>query len=580
MKFQRIKYLIFLILVPFFSPAQDLPEGGEEMVNQTEVRLAKEKQRLRNLFFEANIAKMTDNFEKAFSLFSECVKEDPTNDAAWYELSLLHYNRNEIEKSVQSALKAWQLDPDNIYYSLTLAGLYINNSQPGEARVIYERLYNSNPDNIDYAIELANTLLLLEKPLDAIEIYDNLESRTGINEEYSMQKHRIYLAMGKEKKALAELENLAGAYPTDSRILSLLAEFYILQGNDEKGLKTYQQIQEVDPGNPYINISLADYYRKKGDLKKATESLKAGFSNPSLDANTKVQIMMTYYSQTGEYLGIEDDVLELSGILAEVHPNEPRALSLRGEMLMMSEKWEDALIIFRKVNTLDPGKYQIWENILRIDAIINNFEMLANESAEAIDLFPVQPLPYYFNGYANYLLKNYDKAIKSLTTGVKFVLNDNSMMADFYSLTGDAYHAADKHVESFAAYESALKYNPENAVVLNNYSYYLSLRSENLEKAVQMAEKANLLSPQNATYLDTWAWVLYKQGEYEKALVQIENALKLDSKPGAVVLEHYGDILFRLNRTAEAREWWIKAKEAGEGSEFLDSKANDGKLYE
>ncbi len=580
MKFLRFKYLIFLLLIPFISQAQDLPEGGEEMGNQTEVRLAKEKQRLRNLFFEANIAKMTDNFEKAFSLFSEYVKEDPSNDAAWYELSLLHYNRNDIEKSVQCALKAWQLDPDNIYYSLTLAGLYSNNSQPGEARVIYEQLYNSNPDNIDYAIELANTLLLMEKPLEAIEIYDNLESRTGIYEEYSMQKHRIYLAMGKGKKALAELENLAGAYPSDSRILSLLAEFYILQGYDEKGLKTYQKIEEVDPGNPYINISLADYYRKKGDLKKATAYLKTGFSNPTLDANTKVQIMMTYYSQTGEYDGIEDDVLELSKILVEVHPNEPRVLSLRGEMLMMSEKWEDALIIFRKVNTLDPGKYQVWENILRIDAITNNFEMLANESSQAIDLFPVQPLPYYFNGYANYLMKNYDKAIKSLTTGVKFVLNDNSMMADFYSLTGDAYHAADKHSESFAAYESALKYNPENAVVLNNFSYYLSLKGENLEKAAQMAEKANTLSPKNATYLDTWAWVLYMQGQYGKALVQIENALKLDSNPGAVVLEHYGDILYKLNRITEAMEWWIKAKEAGEGSEFLDSKVKDGKLYE
>jgi tetratricopeptide (TPR) repeat protein len=580
MTFSKLIYLSFLVFFTLSGYSQDLPEGVEGNSSPSETRLSKEKQRSRDLFFEANIAKITDNSEKALSLFTQCIENDPTNDAAWYELSLLYYNQNDLPKSVNHALKAWELDPDNIWYSLTLAGLYNNNSQPAEARKIYERVCASNPENPEYAIELANTWLQLDKPQEAIDIYDRLELQAGINEDFSMQKHRIYLAMGKDKKALEELEKLAEANPGDSRILSLLAEFYVIQGNDDKALKTYKNIQEVDPENPYINISLADYYRKKGDLRKATESLKTGFSNPYLDANTKVQIMMTYYSQTGEYEGMEQDILELSKILAEMHPNEPRALMLRGEMLMMSEKWTEALEVFRKVNTLDPGKYQVWENILRINAINNDYNMLAVESSEAMELFPVQPLPYYFNGYANYLLKDYETAAKSLTTGVKFVLNDNSMLSDFYSLTGDIYHAAKKNQESFNSYESALKYNPDNAAVLNNYAYYLSLTGENLSKAAQMAEKANLLSPDNATYLDTWAWVLYKQGEFEQALVKMENVFKLDKSPGAVVIEHYGDILYKLNRVSEAKEWWLKAKEAGEGSEFLDKKVKDGKIYE
>lgn len=580
MTFFKIKYLVLLLLFPLFNSAQELPDVGERVADQAEAQAFRNKQKSEALFFEANKAKITDDPEKAISLFEECIKEDAGNDAAWYELALLYYNAGDISKSVLHAKKAWELDPENTWYSLTLAGLYTNNSQPDEALEIYQRLYAANPGNTDYALELANSWLQLDKPLEAIEIFDNLESISGINEEYSMQKHRIYLAMGKDKKALEELENLAKANSGDSRILSLLAEFYIVQGMDEKALETYKQIQEVDPGNPYINISMADYYRKKGDLKKATAALKTGFANPYLDANSKVQIMMTYYSQMGEYEGIESDLLELSGILTDIHPNEPRVLMLRGEMLMMTEQWQEALEIFRKANILDPGKYQVWENILRIDAINDDSVMLAAESKQAIDLFPVQPMPYYFNGYANYMLKNYEEAIKSLTTGVKFVLDNNALLADFYSLTGDVYHAAKKNAESYSAYESALKYNPENAAVLNNYSYYLSLSNESLDKALQMAEKANQLSPDNATYLDTWAWVLYKQGKYEKALVQMEKVMQLDNNPGADVLEHYGDILYRLYRIEEARKWWTKAQMAGSGSEFLESKVKNGKLYE
>ena len=263
-----------------------------------------------------------------------------------------------------------------------------------------------------------------------------------------------------------------------------------------------------------------------------------------------------------------------------MHPNEPRALMLRGEMQMMNDQWVEALDMFRKVNILDPGKYQVWENILRINAITENYQALAAESSQAIELFPVQPMPYYFNGYANYLLKDYNKAIKSLVTGVKLVLNDNALLSDFYSLTGDAYHAADKQTESYTAYDMALKINPENATVLNNYAYYLSLNGGDLEKASKMAKKANELSPDNASYLDTYAWVLYKQGDYTNALLYMEKALKAEDSSSAVEMEHYGDILYRLERFTEALEWWKKALAAGKGSNYLESKVKDGKLYE
>lgn len=580
MKFLKTIFLLLLLCAAAPLYSQEQPEGAEEAAGQSDLRLLRENQRTSDLFFEANKAKITDNTEKAISLFNQVVADKPSNDAAWYELSLLYYSQNDLPKAIGHARKAWELDPENIWYSLTLAGLYNNNSQPGEAKEIYKHLCDKYPDNPEYALELANTWLRLDKPQEAIDIYDKLEARSGITEDFSMQKHRIYLAMGKDKKALEELEKLASSSEGDSRILSMLAEFYVMQGDEDKALDTYRKIQEADPGNPYINISLADYYRKKGDLKKATESLKMGFSNPYLDANTKVQVMMTYYSQTGEYEGMEQDLLELSKILAEIHPNEPRALMLRGEMLMMSEQWNEALVIFRKVNTLDPGKYQVWENIMRINAIKSDYEMLADESSQAMELFPVQPLTYYFNGYANYLLKNYDQAIRSLNTGVKFLTDDKAMLSDFYSLLGDTYHAAGKNTESFNAYASALKSNADNAAVLNNYAYYLSLAGEDLAKAEQMAEKANLLSPDNATYLDTHAWVLYKLGQYDKALALMEKVVQLDNNPGAVILEHYGDILYKLNRTREALQWWQKAKEAGKGSDFLDKKVNDGILYE
>ncbi|MDY0103369.1 MAG: tetratricopeptide repeat protein [Lentimicrobium sp.] len=580
MSLKSILYSIVLLCLPNFVVAQDLPEGGDDILSQKQMRMLQEQKKSNDLFFDATKAKLTENLDKAFTLFTECVTSDPTNDAAWYELSRIYYSKADISEAINSAEKAYALAPGNTWYSLSLAALYENNNQNEEALEIYQKLYVSDPDNTEYAYDLANLWIKLNKPNEAIKIYDELESRLGINEETSIRKHRIYLATGKSKKALEELEKLARVNAWDSRILSMLAEFYILEGKSDDALKTYKKIQEVDPDNAYIDISLADFYRQRNEMNKATESLKKGFANPYLDADTKIQVMMSYYSQVKDYPGIQKDVTDLAKILVTAHPNEPRVMMLYGEILMMAENYKEAKEVLTLAIQSDPGKYQVWENLLRCSAILEENEDLARDSKQAMELFPVQPLPYYFNGVANFMIKNYDQAIGALSSGVKIIAGDKKLVSDFYSLIGDAQHSKGEDAASFEAYDQSLKANPDNALVLNNYAYHLTLAGLQLDKALEMANRAITLAPENSYYLDTYAWVLYKQAKYDQALDYIEQAIKLPQGASTTVLEHYGDILFKLNRIPEAQDAWKQAIEKGEGSTFLESKVKDGKLYE
>lgn len=580
MKIHLFIQIALLLVLPFAGKAQEIQEGGESIVTKEQARLFQDKKKTESLFFDANKAKVTENPGEAMHLFKQVVELDPTHDAAWYELGLLYYQQRDIKNSISNLAKAYELDPNNVWYCITLATVYTQNSQFNEARSIYELLHQKHPSDRSYALELANTWIKLDKPQEAIKIYDDIEAKQGISEEISLRKHQIYLATGKKKKALEEIEKLATANEWDSRIQSLLAEFYITNGMQDKALNTYEKILTIDPENPYINISLADFYRKQGDLKKSILALKKGFANQYLDAGTKMQILGTYYSQTGNYEGMDKDILELSAILADQHPYDPQVLAFRAEMLATIQEYQPALDLFKKVSELDPGKYEVWENIMRINALMNNYDSLVIESNRVIELFPVQPMPYYFNAIANMMLKNYDNAITSLNTGIKLVFNNNQLMAEFYSLFGDAFHGANRIQEAFNAYENSIKYDPKNAVVLNNYAYYLALENKDLDKAVSLIQKANELSPDISTYLDTYAWVLYKKGDFTNALVYMEKALQLEVQPDAVELEHYGDILYRLNRVDEAKQWWEKAAALGEGSKFLPAKVKDGKLYE
>ena len=74
--------------------------------------------------------------------------------------------------------------------------------------------------------------------------------------------------------------------------------------------------------------------------------------------------------------------------------------------------------------------------------------------------------------------------------------------------------------------------------------------------------------------------MFYQKKEYKDALIWLEKALKNGGDSSATIVEHYGDALFQLNRTEEALEQWIKAKELGSESELIDKKIEDKTLYE
>jgi tetratricopeptide (TPR) repeat protein len=115
----------------------------------------------------------------------------------------------------------------------------------------------------------------------------------------------------------------------------------------------------------------------------------------------------------------------------------------------------------------------------------------------------------------------------------------------------------------YAAYDNALRLNGDNAMVLNNYAYFLSEEERDLGKALEMSSKAIKLTQNNSTFLDTHAWILYLLDRKEEARTFMRQALSLDSEGNATLMLHYGDILFSLGEKFMAETYWKKALDAG-----------------
>lgn len=571
LKLSAIIFLLFLTVLQSYSPALQAQDNGQLIADQPS--------KDRGLYYDAAKQKILGNNDKAIELFKECLDKDPADAAAMYELASIYADQSNATDALPLAIKAVALDPANKWYKILLIQIYQAQGKYTDAAVYISQLIAAEPDNIEYYQNQALNYIYDNDYKNALKAYDILEQKLGINEDISIEKEKIYIMMGKPDKALEEVQKLSQAYPDEPRYLEMLAELYITAGKDDKALEIYNEILKIDPEDPYINISLADYYRKKGDRAKSFGYLKAGFANPALDIDSEVSILLAYYSVNEIYSTYKDEAFELAEILIKTHPDDPKAHSIYADFLVQDKRYAEARDEFLKVISIDSTKYLVWEQLLYVESQLNNNQAIKSESKRALDLFPDQPMLYLFAGSASFQLKDFESAAKYFKNGLNFVVNNDKMLAQFYSYLGDTYFQLKDNKQSDDAYDKALKIDPSNALVLNNYAYYLSLRNVNLDKAEQMAKKAVELDPGNSSDQDTYGWVLFKLGRYKEAQEWIEKAIQ-SGESSAVVLEHYGDVQWKLGSNKDAVKYWEKAAKAGEGSELLQKKLQDKTYYE
>jgi tetratricopeptide (TPR) repeat protein len=572
--------LLFFMLLLLCSGCIKSAQVNRKEKASTNDLSEKEKLKFDYTFHNAGKEKILGNYELAVQLYLQCIKINPKEAAPYYETAGIYDFAGKNELALEYSSKAYKLDPSNAWYALHYAEMLKKNNQIDKSILVYERLIKSNPNKLEYYYDLANSYLATNNLTEALKLYTEVEEKFGQNEELILQKQRLYINLGKVDKAMDETKKLIALVPEETKYLGMLAELLLSQNKEREAMEVFDKIVEKDPNNSFVFLSLSDYYNKKGENEKAFLNMKKAFSSSSLDIDTKVKILLSYYVLTDKNPSLKKEAFELSEILITAHPDEAKAYSIYGDFLYRDKNLEGARTNFRKALNYDKDKFAIWNQILIIDIELNDFASLEKESAEALELFPMQAVLYLYNGVANQQLGNTNKAIEILETGTSLVLDNRELSSQFYSNLGDLYNKAKLFNKSDEAYDKALLIDPSNVFVLNNYSYYLSLRGQHLSKAEKMSKKSNDIAPGNPNFIDTYAWILYKLGKFEDAKLWMDKAFSNNGTSSSVVLEHYGDILYQLKEETKAIEFWKKALENGKGSDLLEKKIADKQLYE
>ena len=545
-----------------------------------DLKLEKKNIEFQYAFFEANKHKMLGNYNDAGAYYLRCIELKPNSAAANYEFASILSMAKDYSHALKYSKKAYEIDEQNKWYQALLVSLYKYNGELKKSSQLLENMLEKHPDDYNSYLELTDIYLKMNQSKSALKTLDKFEEKYGFSEELMIEKNRIHIANSDYSSARLELQKLIKIDPDNIKNYLLLADLYLKEGKKEEALSIYQELLEKDSDGGAVHFSLSEYYNIIGDNEKSYDELKLAIAADDIDIELKVKLLFTYVRLPDATNNEKKQVYELVNILLEKYPNDMHVRSLYSDILVKDKQYEEARDQLLVIVEHTPSNYAVWEQLLFINNQLGDYESLYSHSIKMIEYFPNKAMAYFFAGLGAYQIEKYKSAISYLESGIDFAIDDTVLQAQFYTMLGDSYHRLKNNIKSDKAYESAIRLNPTNYYVHNNYSYYLSIRGEHLIRAAELMEICINNNPNNGTYLDTYAWVLYKNKNYKKALEIIKRAYKNGGAQSAVIVEHYGDILYRNNKKEEALMKWEEAKSIGKASEKLEQKIKEQKLLD
>jgi tetratricopeptide (TPR) repeat protein len=580
--YKRFSYFVLagaLFLPLYFTSCKTSASGISGSGRKKELS-EQQKIALENAFIDAcsdkNVKGKPEEAEKKLRF---CLTIDPQNAAVKYELSKLLILTARLDEALQLAKESTESDPKNEWYHLNYIDVLNARRDYNHAAEAYEKLVKIFPERSEYVESMAIEYAMGQNYAKAFKIYEELEKRFGENETFTLNKVKLLKEQKKYNEAENELKRMINTNPQEPRYHVYLAEFYEDMNDLQKAKTVYEKLLEIDPNNAMVHLIMANYYKEQGRSEESHNERKIAFSNPDLPLAAKTEILAWYLQQSAYYPEYTEKGFELCEIMVKVHPKAPEAHGIYATFLMKEKKYEQAYTHFLMAARYDRNHLSTWLGLMEVEVRLQKYDSLEMHSASAMELFPSQPIPYFYNGVANKQMRNYKKAAQSFYDGVEFVYDDKGLMLDFYTNLGDVYAYLEEYEKSDKAYDDALKINPDQPYVLNNYAYYLSMRKEKLDKAEKLSKRANDLDRENPEYIDTYGWILFQLGKYKEAEDWLSRAIKM--KPNkAVFSEHYGDVMYKLDKPEDALKYWKRANELGGNSDKLLKKISTKKISE
>jgi tetratricopeptide (TPR) repeat protein len=551
----------------------------------------------RYYYMAANAARMNNNLAEANEYYTMAQLADSTYAEAAYECAL--WNAVMSDKAPDSLTllnmrKFVDMYPDDYYPSKNYADLMAR-INPTEAVRVYNRmiqLFPSRTENLTYLAEGYMALDSLDRAIETIEKYEREE---GVTNESMLTRFSYIMAHGDTVRALGEMDKYVAADPNDIIRPVVKGYVYSYLNKPDSAYVCFKQAERIDSLAYAPKLALAEYYKSKGDSLMYDEMVYDVLLSEDLEASDKVELLGEYLATLLADKSSTERGDNLFAVLKKQYPYDSDVLRLSAEYHIAKGEEKEAVEDLNYLADMMPDDSNVWLRLMSVQAALSLYSDVeatyhrAEKYVTPDDMMQMLLAGcYMLDGKPQKSIELCDQALNTLLPGIN--VNDTisnlpkidarqsdlkKRVSSVLNTLGDAYYQVNDTITAYRVYDAALVYNPENALVLNNYAYFLAINGGDLDKADKMSYTSIRLDPDNPTYLDTYAWILFKKRDYEQAKAYMEKAIEKlasDEEATAEIYSHYGDILFMNGDPDKALTYWEKAATLDPNDELLQRK--------
>jgi tetratricopeptide (TPR) repeat protein len=548
----------------------------------------------------------------AESEFNAALRLDPKSTGGYTALASLYWNRNDLKAADEAFKTATDLSPLRSPMRLRYAEFKLRTGALEEAKTILVEVSAKYPDYLPprvYAMRIACAEhqdencatriqdILAQDPINYDALFQDGVLNLAQARAAKADPANADPAMGDVAKAIREFEYLSNTYTHDPQVRYQLALAYLLSANDaslanarnagDNAETRLNEAVEIDPNFEPAVLLFAELKIRQGGAATAADAL-AGL------IKARPQTAQAYYLLGSAYLAQQrqDRALQVYRTMTEKFPQDPQPSFLIGDLLLAQNQPAAARNAFEKLSETAPDFLPAAERLIDLDLADKRYTAALERTQRHIDRDPKQAQPWALRAKIYMAQQDLPHAEADLLKAVDL----DPALEPAYMLLAQIYVASNRQKEAIqklnglleknksipalmqlasihlqlknfpaarGTYEQLLTIAPNFFPALNNLAIVYADQLGDVDKAYELAKRAEDAAPNDARTADTLGWVLVKKGDYVGARQLLQDSSA--KQPGSADVQfHLGMANYMLGDEVAARAAFQKAVDASE----------------
>lgn len=460
--------------------------------------------------------------------------------------------------SMDAALLWTEVEPENMEGQYTLATMLAKQGRAMEAVQHMTEVLDSG-GNTNFAAIAASALKLDDNKRNELEQeFDRLLVLHSDNTQLLTSKALLLQQRGETEEALTTIRTVLKLDPQDLHAIVIEARLLQQLGRIEEAFTRLEQVVSLYPHNRRLRLQYARMLMSK-DIPAAKHQFELLLSTTPNDTDLLLSLGLIS-KENGEI----DEAEEYFQRLLTTGERDTEAHFYLAQILEEKQLWQQAINHYQRI---PPGN-DYMAAVSRITALYAEHQPAQAALRYLHDIrrqHPEYSVRLYLLESEVLLKADRTKEGQQLLSEALLLHPRQVSLLYARSMVSEKLGQFDLMEQDLTA---IVAQEPDNAIALNALGYILANRSQRLDEAYQMIQRALTLKPNDPAILDSLGWVEYRRGNMAQAIQLLGQAYQ--NYPDPEVAAHLGEVLWVAGEHKHALSVWQQGLQRSPNNTYIN----------